>query len=634
MKSYIKGIAVFKDGSLDGKRFIQLDRGLNIISGNSKTGKSAIMDIIDWCLCSDQCTIPRGVISHFANIYSLILSVEERSILLAREDQQKGKNSIYVKEIDNSITIDNIKFDDFSKGYFFNRKDALSRINDFINLKDGEGIIDLNFDYKIPKTDLRDTLPYMLQYQEIVANKSKLFYIEPEPKCFPVLAGWYGADYYINIGLSDRLKKEIKILVDQFNDAQKINKALVDNLINSLKLYFNLVGKEYNENWTLENVVAIISKIEEFKREITNNNLVERQSYLEKQIETLSIQKINIGTKFEAIRNQQSNGNNYNSFIKRYKERTDVFKVKIDYTCPICKNSIPKLTNEALQIIDADKWLKNELTSFPNEITKFDNEKILLDVEKKRLINELDILIKEFKTNQAIIEKITKDKNLNEQKQLALWKVKSDLEIYNGRKINFDEKRLSAKKADFESLVERLKTYKDIKQKYIEEKIKIEKRMSLIIEKLDFEHKPPELNFDLNYNNKEDCFKLYHNSLSDERIFLRQMGSASNALACHLGLFLSLMNYFATQENSKVPSILFFDQPSQVYFPSGADNTDIDKVSQIYETILDEIEEIEKMCGYTPQIIVADHVKDMGEDNVKLYEHYFKADWRDGRAFI
>jgi len=633
MKSYIKGIAVFKDGSLDGKRFIPFERGLNIISGNSKTGKSAIMDIIDWCLCSDQCTIPRGVISHFASIYSLILSVENRTLLLAREDQQKGKNSIFVKEIDNAINIENIKYEDFSSSFFYNRKEALNRINNFINLRDGEGIIDLNFDYKIPKTDLRDTLPYMLQYQEIVANKSKLFYIEPDPKRFPVLAGWYGADYYINIGISEKLKKEIKSLEDQFEDANKINKSLVNNIVNSLKIYFNLIGKEYNENWSLENVITVISNLEEFKREITNNKLVERQSYLEKQIEILTIQKVNIGTKFEAIKQQQSNGNNYNTFVKRYKERNDVFKVNIDYECPICKCSVPKLTSEALQIIEADKWLRNELISFPNEITKFDNEKVLLEVEKKKISNEVNALINEFNANQVLIGKITKDKNLNEQKQLAFWKVKSELEIFNGRKIYFDEKRLTDKKADYERLIEQRKTYKDIKQKYLEEKIKIEKRMSLIIEKLDFEHKPPELNFELNYN-KEDCFKLYHNSLSDERIFLRQMGSASNALACHLGLFLSLMNYFATQENSKVPSILFFDQPSQVYFPSGADNTDLDKVSQIYETILDEIEEIEKVCGYTPQIIVADHIKDMGEDNVKLYEHYFKADWRDGRAFI
>ena len=90
MNSYIKGIAVFKDGTKEGKRTLELSRGLNIISGNSKTGKSAIMDIIDWCLCSEQCTIPRGVITKFTEIYSLILCINNRCILLARQNQEKA----------------------------------------------------------------------------------------------------------------------------------------------------------------------------------------------------------------------------------------------------------------------------------------------------------------------------------------------------------------------------------------------------------------------------------------------------------------------------------------------------------------------------------------------------------------
>ncbi len=179
---------------------------------------------------------------------------------------------------------------------------------------------------------------------------------------------------------------------------------------------------------------------------------------------------------------------------------------------------------------------------------------------------------------------------------------------------------------------ERKTTYNET-EKYDTEKKIIETEMSRIVEKLDFEHKPPELYFELKPN-RQDTFKLYHNSLGDERIFLRQIGSASNALACHIGLFLSFLNYFSSQPKSKVPSILFFDQPSQVYFPSGTDNTDIEKVGQIYETILDEIERIEKETGIIPQIIVADHIKDLGDKTVKLYEHYFKADWRHGKGLI
>lgn len=634
MNSYIKGIAVFKNNTQEGKRILELSRGLNIISGNSKTGKSAIMDIIDWCLCSNQCTIPRGVITSFTEIYSLILCLEKRSILLGRQNQEKGKNSIFVKEIPNTVEIKDIKFQDFEDAYFYKRNVALDKINDIINLTVNSNNLKLDFDDKIPKTDLRDTLPYMLQYQEIVSNKSKLFYIDPDPKRFPVLAGWYGPDYYVILGTIDNLKKEVKKL-DRFReDAEKTNKLLITNLYESLRRYYALIGKEFNEKWTLEQIIDKIKNLEEFKKEEYSNNIIERQEILEKEIEKLNSLKMSLNTKISRIKYQKNNGDDYSSFINKYQQRAKLFNVQKDYTCPICNKPNESLTVEAVQIIEADNWLKKELTALPNDLRKFEKELVQLDKELKLINDQLNPLISEFKRNKELIEKITKEKSLNEQKQMAYWKVSSELEIYETRKIYFNEKSLADKQGELERFSEHLKTYPDISDKYVEEKRVIENKMSLIIEKLDFEHRPPELNFELNPK-KDDCFQLYHNNnITGERIFLRQMGSASNALACHFGLFLSFLSYFASQKESKVPSILFFDQPSQVYFPSGADNTDIEKVAQIYETMLDQIQDIENKTGIIPQIIVADHIKDIGEETVKLYEHYFKADWREGRKFI
>ena len=56
MKSYIKSIIIFdKNGE---KRVVPLKQGVNIITGESKTGKSALVEIIDYCLCSTRCTMP------------------------------------------------------------------------------------------------------------------------------------------------------------------------------------------------------------------------------------------------------------------------------------------------------------------------------------------------------------------------------------------------------------------------------------------------------------------------------------------------------------------------------------------------------------------------------------------------
>ena len=48
MKSYIQEIILFhEDGD---KKVVVLTPGVNIITGESKTGKSALVEIIDYCL--------------------------------------------------------------------------------------------------------------------------------------------------------------------------------------------------------------------------------------------------------------------------------------------------------------------------------------------------------------------------------------------------------------------------------------------------------------------------------------------------------------------------------------------------------------------------------------------------------
>ena len=63
------------------KRFVPLEQGVNIVSGESKTGKSALVEIIDYCLCSSHCTIPKGKITDFCSIVALVLFIENGSIL-------------------------------------------------------------------------------------------------------------------------------------------------------------------------------------------------------------------------------------------------------------------------------------------------------------------------------------------------------------------------------------------------------------------------------------------------------------------------------------------------------------------------------------------------------------------------
>jgi len=131
--------------------------------------------------------------------------------------------------------------------------------------------------------------------------------------------------------------------------------------------------------------------------------------------------------------------------------------------------------------------------------------------------------------------------------------------------------------------------------------------------------------------------------MKHEKIYLGEMGSGANWVSCHIALFLSFLRYFAEQEKSPMPLSMFFDQPSQVYFPQSAyekkskselSQSDLIAVNQMYKTIFDEINLIGKETGILPQIIIVDHVDGNDLEIRNEFLSYVRADWRNGKALI
>ncbi|WP_292528801.1 hypothetical protein, partial [Mesorhizobium sp.] len=59
---------------------------VNVITGASKTGKSAVIPIIDYCLASGKCSIPVGTIRKSCSWFGIIVDTLEGKKLLARRE--------------------------------------------------------------------------------------------------------------------------------------------------------------------------------------------------------------------------------------------------------------------------------------------------------------------------------------------------------------------------------------------------------------------------------------------------------------------------------------------------------------------------------------------------------------------
>ena len=73
--------------SHDGRiRQLPLQTGkVNVITGASKTGKSALIDIVDYCLGSGTCRVPDGILRNAVSWFGLRLKLPEGEAFVARK---------------------------------------------------------------------------------------------------------------------------------------------------------------------------------------------------------------------------------------------------------------------------------------------------------------------------------------------------------------------------------------------------------------------------------------------------------------------------------------------------------------------------------------------------------------------
>lgn len=198
MKSYIKAIIIFnKNGE---KRVVPLEQGVNIITGESKTGKSALVEIIDYCLCSTRCTIPKGKITDFSYLYTLVMAIDDNTYVIARYNWDDGSKMHFSKEA-KGFEPENLELSYFVEKPALPYKDVKNEIECALGLFVTNMATDA--DQQGKKASLRNMVSYLFQHQNLMASKFALFYRFSDfykrkdvIDQFPVFAGMISQEYY------------------------------------------------------------------------------------------------------------------------------------------------------------------------------------------------------------------------------------------------------------------------------------------------------------------------------------------------------------------------------------------------------------------------------------------------------
>lgn len=642
MKSYIKAIIIFS--AKGEKRIVPLKQGINIITGESKTGKSALVEIIDYCLCSTRCTIPKGKITTFSYLYSLIMSIDDKSYIVARTNWNEG-GKMYFSKVTEDFGPYTLELSYFSEKEALSYKDVQYEIECVLGLCVTNMATDA--EEKSKKASLRNMVSYLFQHQNLMASKFALFYRFSDYykrkdviDQFPVFAGMVSQEYYSDLIRLNTLKTQLK----QKQRKQKANERstayIKENLTPLLADYYALLDKNFDSDMPVQKMLRIASHLPEFDdtQLFGESKMADHYSELKSKLEELRNEERDVLLKIKNVERASGAGNEFAEMLKDLKQQTSVAAIETsEYICPLCGHDCQELSRKDSELIEATEWLDNELmvtekytSDFSEDIRKLENIHARIDAEIRDVWKQIKTVEQKYISSKSLVSK--RDKVNYARAKVLLYAEMSNYGIFETVDADIDELKQQIRKIE-----ERVDGF-DIDTKKAKAQFFLSENMNRLAKTLDFEDEYHPIN--LNFGLVDESFDIYQYQNNREKVHLYEMGSGANWVSCHIALFLSFLRYFAMQDRSPMPLIMFFDQPSQVYFPQGENEqdeisqTDLEAVNKMYTTIFDEVNSIGQDTGVLPQLIIVDHVdgKDLACRNE--FEKYIRCNWRNGKALI
>jgi len=665
MNCFVKFVGVLdKDGAT---HYVEFFPGLNVITGKSSTGKSAIIEIFDYCFGSSDYTVPEGIITARAEIYFTVLKFPTMALVLARRGES---DSCFIKELTNSEDIENLKSTDanfFSKNYFMPLKDFKKELGRYFNvtLTDvDEDIARRGYSGKKSSTpSVRSFTSFMLQHQNLVANKHAIFFRFDEKEKreqvidhFKVFLGIADQEYFMLAqSLSEKKQELRKIEMALPKRAEEKIKAQ-EQISNALNEYSAISGTALIGLSASSIVINPQRALDSISNTPIQVNAL--SSAFEQQRAALELGRSTVLAKLRGLERRKSAASASVNFAENYRHSVGAIAVPTSAevavsVCPFCESNTNHSELEANRLIDAIDWLNNELRLSPYMRESFVEDERKFSAEIAVVRQELTTIQGNLAGLDKQTEALEKKRTVSELAMKAKLRVEATLEFLISRLGTDLDLKKKLLEEEIVSLNGQLEKYK-MNERLAEMNSQIEAAMQDIGQRFDFEesYRPINLKFSL------ETFDLWHERREGngtKKVFLRAMGSGANWLYCHLTLFLALHRVFASNSDAgcKIPPILFLDQPTQVYFPNylnddavefdvnelvgtarkNSVDEDLHAVVNMYRELLRFCDETETVSKIRPQIIVTDHADHLALGGMTSFDSLVRARWRT-RGFI
>jgi flagellar motility protein MotE (MotC chaperone) len=607
--------------------------GVSIIAGDSATGKSSLIEIVDYCLGSKECRVPDGTIRETVAWYALKLVQENGGqIFVARRvpdtDQRSTHQFFIVAGKSVRIPASN------QLRMTHNLNDAIATLSEFLGIRPNEtqSEEESGNDYNIT---IRHAIKFCLQYQDEIASKRTLFHQQGESfkaksiyDSLPYLLGFQQDDYLERLAHLKQAKKDLAEAQRRVTEYDALaaggldigrsllGEAVQVGILKSVDLPATpellLRTLEFVLEWTPETVPADNASDDTLtaaQQSLVRHEL-HRQELKARVLAAESTTELIVETRTEW---EEQVARLTSAQLFRPAEASESF-------CPLCEQptaerdaALPQVRSVRQQFEETTEQLSALTTGLP-DINKY------LDGLREEL-RQTDSSI--TSTHQTI-RQLQRDRdqngailNLTVRQAIVVGHIQQYLvgmrdRLGDGTTLRKARDSAERRVRDLEAGISTEETKGQLRSVADQ----LQGSMTTWASELQLEFAPEPFRINFEQLTVEVSRSGYH-------LPLYRMGSGKNWLGCHLLAHFAMHSYFIAKRRP-VPRLLFLDQPTQVFYPpddvdrAGGEVKDLkvretgqsedrNIVQRIFDWIFQQTKQFNKKGRF--QVIITDHAE-------------------------
>lgn len=597
----IKSIHIYShDGQRRDLKF-KVD-GLNVITGRSSTGKSALSEIIEYCMGRSTFNVPEGVIRDKVAWFAVIYQFPQEQVLIAKPTPKTGGTSCSTAMQRRG---GQLAAPTFSQLAVNTDDDAVvTLLSRLLGIPENRTDVAIEHSRDSYDANVKHTYYYLFQKQGIVANKDQLLYRQNEAfqpqtirDTLPILLGVSSSDRYELEAKLRAVQRELKLnakLLEQARDAIDTSQQKGISLFSEAKA----VGiiELANQQAGVDGVIDALRTALQWTPASVSEDDGHRISQLEEVLSQMRKDRREMQSRIDAAHQFSKKAGGFESEAAEQKDRLTSIKAfprnpqTGEWQWPFCEENL------ALESPIAEVLLK-ELATLDEEMSIVAGQRPKLEAYLVELQGKVQELVDAIKSKDIelsaahVVGRISLFlENLIPNEELTSREAEH-------RRLKFKVEELE-KKIGADDSNERLTSILNI----------ISSQVSQYIRAFDAEFSEFPARLDLKY-------LTIAFDRPDRQVPMSRTGGGANHLAYHLSALLAL-HLFAARNKCLIPQFLLIDQPTQVYFPSEkiyheADGSvqkteadaDVSAVRRLFELLLKFTEK--DVPGF--QLIVTEH---------------------------